>query len=410
MTKITTINLSNNSLDDEAPSISGNKVGWSQWQSTNYDAMYHNGTKIIDLGYSSVFSDQDIDVSGTKVVWVSKGLMGQSDIYQYDGSNTINLSGDYTDILYNSQPQVSGNNVVWVSDEEIYLFNGTQAINLSNNNLEDVDPRISGGKVAWSGWDGNNWEIYFYNGTKTIKLTNNSKTDDLPQISGNKVVWNRWDGNDWEIYFYNGTKTIQLTNNNYNDEYPSISGNNVVWSRFDGQDTEIYFYNGSKTTKLTNDNYNDATPKISDNKIAWWSWDGNDGEIYCYDGSSVIQVTNNNYEDTNLDFSGNKIVWQGWDGNDWEIYKATLSQTTSLSANDVITNFNNTPENERLLATKSVELINNDVGESLFTSGARTPTFAAINDSISGDNPLIHAIGEATYFTESLEQHSSSLI
>ena len=47
--------------------------------------------------------------------------------------------------------------------------------------------------------DGTDYEIFFYNGTSTIQLTNNSYEDSAPQISRN-IVWYGLDGTDYEIY------------------------------------------------------------------------------------------------------------------------------------------------------------------------------------------------------------------
>ena len=77
------------------------------------------------------------------------------------------------------------------------------------------------------------------------QLTNNNLFDTVPQISGNNIVWTgnvdtTGDLNNAEIYFYNGSETIRLTNNNFTDLATSISGNNAVWFGNDGNDNEIY--------------------------------------------------------------------------------------------------------------------------------------------------------------------------
>ncbi|MGL6344209.1 MAG: hypothetical protein ACRC80_34320, partial [Waterburya sp.] len=96
------------------------------------------------------------------------------------------------------------------------------------------------------GSDGNDREIFFYNGSKTIQISNNDADDSSPQISGNNVVWvsndaiykekSYYDRDKSyarnEIFFYDGSKTVQVTDNNVSDSYPQISENNLVWARF----------------------------------------------------------------------------------------------------------------------------------------------------------------------------------
>ena len=134
--------------------------------------------------------------------------------------------------------------------------------------------------MVWSGDDGNDSEIYLYDGSRTIQITDNDTDDYSPQVSGNNVVWSGDEGNDVEIYLYNGSQTIQLTDNDNDDGRPQISGNNVVWDGFDGNDYEIYLYDGSKTIQLTDNNTSDHSPQISGNNIVWLGRDGNDVEIY----------------------------------------------------------------------------------------------------------------------------------
>jgi hypothetical protein len=92
------------------------------------------------------------------------------------------------------------------------------------------------------GSDGSDDEIYLYNGSTTIQLTNNSTNDHEPQISANGyVVWQGSVDTDDEIFLHDGTGTTQLTNNSYNDNNPKINNaGSVVWDRDNGFDSEIF--------------------------------------------------------------------------------------------------------------------------------------------------------------------------
>ena len=125
--------------------------------------------------------------------------------------------------------------------------------------------------MVWSSDDGNDQEIYLFDGSSTIQLTNNSFNDYDAEIYSNKVVWSGYDGTDTEIYLFDGSSTIQLTDNSFNDSSPKIFGNNVVWSGYDGNDSEIYLYNGSSTIQVTDNNSEDYSPDISGNNLVWLS-------------------------------------------------------------------------------------------------------------------------------------------
>ncbi len=261
-------------------------------------------------------------ISGDNVVWqVYDG--NDNEIYFYNGSETTRLTdNDYVD----ESPKISGDNVVWQVydgiDYEIYSYNGSETTRLTDNDYWDYDPQISGNNVVWAGHDGYDYEIYSYNGSETTRLTDNDYWDYDPQISGNNVVWQGYVGNDHEIYFYNGTNgiTTQLTDNDYSDESPRISGNNVVWRGYDGYDYEIYFYNGT-TTQLTDNDYWDESPQISGNNVVWMGYDDHgdftgDNDIYLYNISSGETINlsepkgkEDYVNDSEPQISGDKVVW-----------------------------------------------------------------------------------------------------
>ncbi len=200
-------------------------------------------------------------------------------------------------------------------------------------------PQINdNGYVVWRGSDGHDSEIFLYNGSNTTQLTDNDNFDDTPQINNNNyVVWEGHDGNDFEIYLYDGSETTQLTDNGHDDQLPQINNNNhVVWKGYDGHDSEIFLHDNSSITQLTdNDNFDD-TPQINDNGyVVWEGNDGNDFEIYLYDGSETSLFTDNGHDDQLPQINNNNyLVWVRHGGNDSEIFLHDDSETTQLTDNN----------------------------------------------------------------------------
>ena len=114
-----------------------------------------------------------------------------------------------------------------------------------------------------------------------IPLSDNDTDDINPKVSGNNAVWQWADPNgDWEIRFYDGTDLIDLTDNNTDDIKPDIFGGSAVWQGRDPNgDWEIFYFDGSTVNQVTNNDVNDIKAKISSKLIVWQSWDGNDWEI-----------------------------------------------------------------------------------------------------------------------------------
>ena len=72
------------------------------------------------------------------------------------------------------------------------------------------------------------------------QLTDNDVSDREPAISGANVVWRTLVGSDWEIYSnFGGQLSDDSSQNNF---LPAISGTNVVWygSDYSEGDEEIY--------------------------------------------------------------------------------------------------------------------------------------------------------------------------
>ena len=81
-----------------------------------------------------------------------------------------------------------------------------------------------------------------------------------------RIAYSGYDGNDYEIYTINsrGGDTFQVTNNNRDDYSPSYSpgGKMIAYVGFDRNDAEIYTINigGRGKTKLTHNNADEAAP------------------------------------------------------------------------------------------------------------------------------------------------------
>jgi hypothetical protein len=60
------------------------------------------------------------------------------------------------------------------------------------------------------GWDGHDYEIYLYNGSQIIQLTDNYYHDFNPQIHNSEVTWYGYDGNDYEIFLATSEEEIEI--------------------------------------------------------------------------------------------------------------------------------------------------------------------------------------------------------
>ena len=187
-------------------------------------------------------------------------------------------------------------------------------------------PRIHNDQIVWCDSDGNDLEIYLYDGTQVVQITNNEYNDYLPEIHNGMVTWVGHDGGtDTEIFLYDGSSIIQLSNNEYFDSEPQIHNGMVTWVGHDGHDSEIFFYDGVTMTQLSNNGYTDYQPQIHDGLVVWDGFDENDREIYLYDGTQVVQITNNDVFDQQPSIHNGKIVWIRNDPDEYPPYSGVYS-------------------------------------------------------------------------------------
>jgi cytochrome c2 len=194
---------------------------------------------------------------------------------------------------------------------------------------KDKAPAINdNGYVVWHSERFDDEEIFLFDGSKTIQLTDNEWRDSYASINNKgHVVWEGKVGDkDKELFFYDGTKNIQLTDNERHDLHPKINNNDhIVWVGYDGSDNEIFLFDGAKTIQLTENDYQDLFPDINDNSYVSWAgksgdfdfridgnYRNNEYEIFVFDGSNILKLTGNRRQDTFPELNNKgQVVWQG---------------------------------------------------------------------------------------------------
>jgi len=154
---------------------------------------------------------------------------------------------------------------------------------LTYDSYFDSDPQVSGSNVVWYGSDGHDTEIFMYDGSTTLQLTNNGYHDRHPQVSGSMAVWD----SDQGIFWYDGSTVSQLAGNGAD---PRISGPNIYWR--DPSGDVLYHYDGTTTNPLGVGFHPDADgSKVVFSRL---------GDIFMHDVSTGLttQITDNTYNDS----------------------------------------------------------------------------------------------------------------
>ena len=322
-------NLTNNSNDDNEPQMNDNgEVVWHgdyEYGANKREIWLYDGSvvnRITDNGTND--SQCQINKNGF-VVWQGR----ESDyhdlqLYIYYGTNTTPIQNSFD----GSFPQIGDNGyVTWkTSLDDIYLYDGSNTTNLTNDIYRDNEPQMSdnGNFIAWQSYRGtDNTEIFLYDGSTTTRITDNSYYDYAPAVNNNgDVVWSGGK----KIWLYDGSATTQIGEG----VSPKINNNgDVVWQRDDeNYRSEIFLYDGIDVHQITNNSYDDGRASINDNgDIAWLGRVGSDSyDIFLYDGYDTTKITSSSFAHGYGDWSpkinlSGQIVWE----TGGEIYLASPS-------------------------------------------------------------------------------------
>jgi len=335
------VRLTDNDVNDVLPCASGTNLAWTRARGSGTElireVVFYDGNETIVLKLGDDNSDPRL--SGSNVVWTSRTEGEPAPrVALYDGHTVRSLWQCRTN---GPAYDISGSHVVWtdgVADAtlpEIFSYDGHTITRLTSNDVWELNLTVSGPNVAWTvereGW-GN--DVFLYDGRTTTQLT----PPDGPaagywiRLSGSHVVWHAPDSEfpyDDEIFFYDGSKTIQLTHNDYWDRYPEISGSRVVWTSNAPYDANVFLYDGDEVSGIGGG----ADAWISGDYVVTRGSRAHRGIQY-YDGHTWTRFFEP-WEGAPLDFSFPSVVWSRSDGHDDEIMLFVIPEPSTLALLDM---------------------------------------------------------------------------
>jgi hypothetical protein len=345
------LQLTDNNHHDLLPLISDS--GQVLWESRTDDVMtdlhYWNGSAAF-LVFSDIYwpADEDAPHMNAKglVVWDQRKLNARRlpDVYLWNGTSAVRLSdNDFSD----RESQISdGGQMVWSgsdgSDLEIFLSDGISVRQLTDNEFDDHQPQVNAaGQVAWLGYDGTDTEIFLWDGTAVRQLTDNATRDFQPRINAlGQVAWRGLDGDDTEIYFWNGSSVIQITENDFSDSADAESPDSLqisdagqlLWLVGTPGGEALYYWDGSAVALLSKKTYGYVPDMNSKGEVAWCGEGASGQGIYLWNGKAAVRI-GEGFSEPKIN-SGGRVVWHLHDGTDYEIFVWDGSSAVQITDND----------------------------------------------------------------------------
>ena len=183
------IHFSNPKINNQGQVVLSGRISYGFFPVTAI-FLYSGSTLNNVIGFANyplINNNPQINDNGYVVWQRSDGT--DREIFLYDGSTITQLTdNDYDDW----EPEINNNgHVVWGSAEGIFLYDGSTTTKLSDMGTQyEINDN---GYVVWSEKTGNewdDWEIFLYDGSKILQMTNNDYYDLYPQINNNNyIVW-----------------------------------------------------------------------------------------------------------------------------------------------------------------------------------------------------------------------------
>ena len=283
-----TIKISQNPLDDLNPTIHSGQVAWQGDDGEDYEIVLYNGSSVTQIT-DNQYDDLNPRIDGGQIVW--QCLDGSDfEIFAYDGVEVRQITNNSREDL---NPAIHSSQIVWEQcdggdcdgrdgDWEIYHHDLVTALStrITTNEGDDHLPDIDEGIVTYQGFDGNDYEIYIWNGSAATAVTDNEVMDMQPRIDGDMIAWSRQISETvHDIYSYEIStgETKLVGQNGAHNWSQQVDKGRITWLSQEGLDREIYL---DKDGRLSRESLYNEGPQISDFRVVWFGYVESDMEIF----------------------------------------------------------------------------------------------------------------------------------
>ncbi|MGL1934486.1 MAG: RICIN domain-containing protein [Fibrobacterales bacterium] len=250
-----------------------------------------------------------------------------SDIFKSTQNEYTNISN--TPDTWEHYKAIDGETYVYQQDRTVFYFNGTEDITILTDIGFSMGPMdLDNGQFVFTSYDGDDSEIMLYDGSNLIQITDNDRDDTSPKISNGEIVWVSYDyptpGS--FIHHYSNGVTTTISDIGTNDK-PDIENGTIVWQGPGIEDeTDIFRYKDGITKNLSVSGYHDQEPQISEGQVAWKSRyyhftaekvNIEHFEIMFYDGQTTTSITSQDLNYDDFDLNNGEIAISAYSKEDY---------------------------------------------------------------------------------------------
>lgn len=205
---------------------------------------------------------------------------------------------------------------------------------LSATAAAQINPAISGSRIAWQDFRNGKWDIFvrdFTGGAETNLTAAKSLADQSnPSLDGSRLVWQDRSSGNWDIVMYDLDSQTEtpIASTLADETNPVVRGNWVAWQAGPAGNRDIYLYNISTQLieRITTDIRDQIRPVISGSTLLWEDYRNGLADLYVKDlvSEAVTQLTDNSDNQTWPTLSGSALAWLDQRHGNRELYAGSL--------------------------------------------------------------------------------------
>ncbi|HLP93001.1 MAG TPA: HYR domain-containing protein, partial [Saprospiraceae bacterium] len=323
------VNVSNNTISDESPVISGDYVAWSGYDGQDWEVfLFNTKTGVIENVTNNDYNDYEPKIDGDYMVWRSG--IGPI-LYHIPSKIKTNIP------FYNGwPPEIKGDYVVGVIHDgdfeiEVYQISTSSSFQITNNSTNDWYPKTDGRFLTWTRDNGSSSEVFSYdllNSGPTIQVTSAGEYNYNPEVEDGRIVWFTGSNVIKEYNANNSGPVVTLTGANEFGFSPKTDGSNVVWHNNNQGGLVLYDLTTGNHHKIPGSTNTAGIYQIYAGKVVWPDYNPYSGnEIFCYDiaSNTTTILSNSPYTDYDPATNGSIACWSTNDGTDNEIFVIDFS-------------------------------------------------------------------------------------
>lgn len=261
-----TVQITDDERADGSPSVSKSLLAWESCdgdcyafpQAGDWEIFVYDGSEVQRLT-DNMGHDMAPTVYGDRVAWIgcaSDCADGASELFLYDGAVVQQVTND--NVRDFAPVVLSAEEVLWLRCDlscELVSYDGSAIETVFGPAQIHGAPAIDGSTVAWAAYDGadcmegeGDYEIFVRRSGTTEQLTDNDINDVAPRVANERVAWigcDRIDGcidffdnsvrqprlGAWNAFLFDGVETRLLAADQEHETILGLSADFAFWTR-----------------------------------------------------------------------------------------------------------------------------------------------------------------------------------